>query len=517
MDENGKRRRTKKEILNPDGSLRRGCRIIKKGEQWKEDDIFGAKYSHMSTKHWVNTMKHNYAYWINETLQPDLVREVYDPETSLYIPYFHIHKGFSDEKKKQIEKENKYIRAWNDKVREGNIIYEDEAKLYRDLVALSPNKVYTFLKLYQKIDNKVSTNQAFSAEDILKEQKREEYRLAQINRNLAAEAKTENEKSHFLKIAAGHSANIDRIDRALGNWKPERYYQEIQMAEIELEKLTKQAENFRYWLMLLARRSDEESRRRWREYRQMLKNIEKAEQALAREIAANKDRWAIAGYDESKLQQVTFEQKMRAAKVRKQAVESIRRDYSRPKEAYFGPVNKKAQAMIDAIEIHRKENIADENQRQRVMDNIAVSMVSLHHTVSTTMNTLDMLEHKRQLVIEHELILGENEQDPDSLEELTKKLESVGIYSEDSRERFKKLYNRILNENDRNKRALEQLEKEYLHYRHIRNTFITAKGGMPYDEGEIINYKKVQAELNIAIDYDHTPPQREHDEYDFEL
>lgn len=538
LDEKGKRHRTKKEILNPDGSLRPGCRIIKKGERWKEDDIFGAKYSHMSTKHWLHRMKQNYAYWLNETLQPDLVREVYNPETSLYIPYFHIHKGFSDEKKKQIEKENRYIRAWNNEVRDGNIIFEDEAKLYRALVALSPNKVYTFLKLYQKIDNKVNTNRAFSAEDILKEQKREEYRLAHINRKLAAEAKTKNEKNKYQKIAAGHSANIDRIDRALGNWKPEKYYEEIRKSEIELEKLTTQAESFRYWMMIYAQKRDEESQRRWTAYRRMLWDIEDAQKALAREIAANKERWALAEYDESKLKKISLDGKIKSSQVRKEANEVMCHDFSKPADTYFGPANKKAQAMIDAIEIYRKENISDENQRQRVMDNIAVSMISRKSAVETTTKVLDMMEQKRQLVIEYEQLqrevafLGkiENEEEKrycreeyrpelERLEEIRRLLESVGIYSEESRERFKKLYNRILNENEKNKRELKQLEKEYLHYRNIRNTFITARGGdiSSMEEGNSINYALVHSRLTINIDYDHIPPEKEKMEYDWEL
>lgn len=64
-DETGKHVRTKKEILDENGEIRSGCRIIKKGEVY-EKHFFQPKNPEFKSKKFTEDMKYFYTDLINE-------------------------------------------------------------------------------------------------------------------------------------------------------------------------------------------------------------------------------------------------------------------------------------------------------------------------------------------------------------------------------------------------------------------------------------------------------------------
>ena len=67
-DENGKHVRTKKEILEEDGEIREGCRIVKKGEVY-EKKLFTAKDERFKSNSFLDEIKHSYTDLINIYVQ----------------------------------------------------------------------------------------------------------------------------------------------------------------------------------------------------------------------------------------------------------------------------------------------------------------------------------------------------------------------------------------------------------------------------------------------------------------
>ena len=72
-DENGKRRRTKKEILDEQGNVRPGCRIIRKGEEYK-CRFFGPKEDFVGASRFLDEVKHMYTDVINACIKDESER-----------------------------------------------------------------------------------------------------------------------------------------------------------------------------------------------------------------------------------------------------------------------------------------------------------------------------------------------------------------------------------------------------------------------------------------------------------
>ena len=66
-DEAGKRRRTKQEIIDESGKIRKGCKIIPKGEVY-ERQHFGKKQVIFKNYTWLETIKQQYTELINSNL-----------------------------------------------------------------------------------------------------------------------------------------------------------------------------------------------------------------------------------------------------------------------------------------------------------------------------------------------------------------------------------------------------------------------------------------------------------------
>ena len=83
-DENGKHVRTKKEILDENGNVRKGCKIVKKGEVY-ERNLFTAKNKLFKQENFVDEVKHFYTDLINLLVKDDKEKlHVFD-SSGLYL------------------------------------------------------------------------------------------------------------------------------------------------------------------------------------------------------------------------------------------------------------------------------------------------------------------------------------------------------------------------------------------------------------------------------------------------
>ena len=110
IDENGKRRRTKKEIVNDDGSLRHGCRIIPKGEIY-EKHLFDKKLEIFKDKRFLNNVKEFYTDIINDHVINDAEKLKVFPSNSPYIATRKI--GKNNPHASDIQRTNKIKDDWN--------------------------------------------------------------------------------------------------------------------------------------------------------------------------------------------------------------------------------------------------------------------------------------------------------------------------------------------------------------------------------------------------------------------
>ena len=112
-DEQGKHVRTKKEILDENGDVRKGCKIVKKGEVY-ERNLFTAKNKLFKQDGFVDEVKHFYTDLINTLVKDDKEKlHVFD-ESGLYLATKKI--GKNNPKAEQIQTDNEYRMRWNREV-----------------------------------------------------------------------------------------------------------------------------------------------------------------------------------------------------------------------------------------------------------------------------------------------------------------------------------------------------------------------------------------------------------------
>ena len=112
-DEQGKRVRTKKEILDENGDVRKGCKIVKKGEIY-ERNLFTVKNKLFKQDGFVDEVKHFYTDLINTLVKDDKEKlHVFD-ENGLYLATKKI--GKNNPKAEQIQTDNEYRMRWNREV-----------------------------------------------------------------------------------------------------------------------------------------------------------------------------------------------------------------------------------------------------------------------------------------------------------------------------------------------------------------------------------------------------------------
>ncbi|WP_334299242.1 MobA/MobL family protein [Dorea formicigenerans] len=109
-NEKGKHVRTKKEILDADGNIREGCRIIPKGEIY-ESHIFAAKKEHFKSKVFTREAKENYTNLINEYVKEKSKKlSVFQPG-SVYLATKKM--GKNNPKAAEIKADNAVRQEWN--------------------------------------------------------------------------------------------------------------------------------------------------------------------------------------------------------------------------------------------------------------------------------------------------------------------------------------------------------------------------------------------------------------------
>lgn len=112
-DEHGKHVRTKKEILDDSGNVRKGCKIIKKGEVY-ERTLFTAKNKLFKQEHYLDEAKRFYTDLINLLIEDDKEKlHVFD-KNGLYLATKKI--GKNNPKAEQIKADNEVRMQWNHEV-----------------------------------------------------------------------------------------------------------------------------------------------------------------------------------------------------------------------------------------------------------------------------------------------------------------------------------------------------------------------------------------------------------------
>ncbi len=109
-NERGKHVRTKKDILNENGNIRKGCKIVKKGEIY-ERNIFTAKNKLFKQENFIDEVKHFYTDLINLLVKDDKEKlHVFD-SGGLYLATKKI--GKNNPKAEQIQTGNEMRMRWN--------------------------------------------------------------------------------------------------------------------------------------------------------------------------------------------------------------------------------------------------------------------------------------------------------------------------------------------------------------------------------------------------------------------
>lgn len=109
-DENGRYCRTKKEILDTDGNMRKGCYIIPKGEPYS-GHFFEPKNPYFKDRKFLQELKKEYTELINEQIGKEENRlEVYRKD-SIYLPTKKI--GKNNPKAEYIMQNNRAVQDWN--------------------------------------------------------------------------------------------------------------------------------------------------------------------------------------------------------------------------------------------------------------------------------------------------------------------------------------------------------------------------------------------------------------------
>lgn len=134
-DEDGKHRRTKKEILDENGDIRPGCKIISKGEEY-DFKFFGPKEERAGSPGFTKELKHMFTDLINELCKDESEKiSVFDRNG----PYLATKKiGKNNPMAEQIKADNEARQEWNravDEARASGIPEEDIVAMRKELVS----------------------------------------------------------------------------------------------------------------------------------------------------------------------------------------------------------------------------------------------------------------------------------------------------------------------------------------------------------------------------------------------
>ena len=123
-DETGKHVRTKKEITDENGEIRKGCTIIKKGEVY-ERDIFTPKDKHFKSEAFLKEAKQYLMDYINELLPEGYPKLTLFDDGEIYLPMKKI--GKNNPKEAEIKAANALRTDWNRMADEALVAGVEEA------------------------------------------------------------------------------------------------------------------------------------------------------------------------------------------------------------------------------------------------------------------------------------------------------------------------------------------------------------------------------------------------------
>ena len=109
-DEKGNHVRTKKEILDEEGNIRKRCKVIHKGEVY-ERQIFSIKDKHFKAENFLDTVKQDYTNLINQYVQDEKQRLQVFERGGMYLATKKI--GKNNPKAAEIEADNAARQEWN--------------------------------------------------------------------------------------------------------------------------------------------------------------------------------------------------------------------------------------------------------------------------------------------------------------------------------------------------------------------------------------------------------------------
>lgn len=115
FNEKGKHVRTKKEILNEDGKIRSGCKIILKGKTY-EKHLFEPKIEHFKEKEFLDEAKHKLTNFINQYVKAEDKKLAVFNKSGPYLPTKKI--GKNNPKEVKIKDDNEVRKRWNHTVDE---------------------------------------------------------------------------------------------------------------------------------------------------------------------------------------------------------------------------------------------------------------------------------------------------------------------------------------------------------------------------------------------------------------
>ena len=158
FDETGKRVRTKKEITDEDGQIRKGCTVIKKGEVY-ESHLFTPKDDRFKSEPFLREVKAVYTDLINRHISdPEQHLKVFD-KNSVYLPTKKI--GKHNPREEEIKADNAARQEWNrtadmalvSGISEAKILEVKQSEIH-DRVSSSIRKSGWLPNLFRSIVNK---------------------------------------------------------------------------------------------------------------------------------------------------------------------------------------------------------------------------------------------------------------------------------------------------------------------------------------------------------------------------
>lgn len=241
IDDRGVVCRTKKEAHDENKQLRPGYRFVPKGAVLFERH-FGDVDPVFNRDDWTAEMKEELAAWINDVLDPDVKRTVFDPDGP-YLAQMKIGKGWPEETVVRLQEYNKAVRGFNDLVKRG-VITHDRAHAIKTQVLLAPDRIGALrAALQMDLGHPVPKNPtpggvrtSTGPDEESKRRLRELYRLAAECRRRARETEDEFQKQLLWQEARKHSAQIERLRRELGYYKDADYERRLRRIDEELRR-----------------------------------------------------------------------------------------------------------------------------------------------------------------------------------------------------------------------------------------------------------------------------------------